>query len=228
MTLTLDVSGDWSVWDGVEQVTVYPTPRNDLTFFPVSNALGRSLTFAEVAPSGGVYTRNDRVWLLPVATSQALTAEFPLVPGFAVVDGTGSTWTVLEVGLNTLKSHWRCVTRNLVLAAGLRDTVTIIRPRVTYGPSGSPAYDWSNATAIVTDLPARVQPTAGNVEAVNDIESMTKEYRVTLAQEVSVRAFDRVDWRDAAGIPGPPLQILSSANSGRIDVLPELLCKAWI
>lgn len=217
MTLTLDVSQDYLTFDARESVIVHPTPRTDGTYFAVADALGRAPGYMEAAPTGGVYLRDDKVWHLPVATSnQTLLTEYPMLPGFVIEDSTGAEWTVLSVAFNTLKSMWRCASRNLVLAAALRDTITVWRPTITVGAGGEPVYGWPG-TAIVTDLAASVRGGDQRVDTINDVESTIETFEVVLAQEVGFQAHDRIIWN------GRMLQWEATRNRDRIDELPVVV-----
>lgn len=210
---------DYLIWDGTETVTVWPSPRNNLVYFPVTYAKGRALNHSDLLQDNGAYTAEDRVWLLPTATSQALTDAFPLRRGFVIEDNTGAEWTVLSLTLGKWENTWRLVCRNLVLTADLRDTVTIKRPTVTIGDGGEPSLDWTTATEVVTDLAAKVKVTRRSPEDINAAEGVTSEYTVVLASSVDLQEHDRILWS------GKALQWTEIHNEGRLDELMAVTCR---
>ena len=217
----LDMSQDYLVWDNTETVAVYPAPRSDSLFFPVEYAKRRALTIRELSASGGAYTSQDRVWLLPVETSQALTDAFPPTPGFVIEDGQLGAWTVLDCSLNTWQTWWRCTTRNLVIAANLRDLISIQRPTIEVGDSGQPVYLWppNHGSYVVQDLPAKVQLTDSSPIVVNEVETAGRNYDVILSQQVDYRKDDRLVWN------GMAMEIKRLWNPNLIGELPRLMCE---
>jgi len=81
-------------------------------------------------PSGGWQLADDLVWHLPVA-------ELPDAPrlGDVILDGIGRRWTILAVKLATLGVRWRCETRDVAIAAGLDDAISVQK---NAGDSASP------------------------------------------------------------------------------------------
>ena len=118
--------------DGTETVTLLRrgrTPGDAGTV--IAHALRRAITAGEAAivntgdvrkqvPSGGQQLADDLVWHLPVA-------ELPDAPrlGDVILDGDGRRWTILTVKRATLGARWRCETRNLAIAVGLDDTISV-------------------------------------------------------------------------------------------------------
>jgi len=223
----IDLSRDYLVWDNRETCVVYPAPRRENLYFPVENAKRRALNFKELAASGGAYTGQDKVWLLPVLESQAFTDAYPPTPGFVIEDAQGNPWTVLEAALNTWSTWWRCVTRNLVIAANLQDLITIERPEITEGDSGEPVYTWTGVY-VVEDFPAKVQITDSEPTLVNGVETAARSYDVILSQQIDIRKDDRVIWlnsdRQGENPKGMVLQWQRLWNPERIDELPRLAC----
>lgn len=226
----LDLTQDYLVWDNRETITVYPAPRRENLSFPVENAKRRNLTTKELAASQGAYTSLDRVWLLPVLESQALHDAYPLSPWFVIEDAQGSPWTVLEAGLNTWETWWRCVTRNLIVAANLQDLITIERPEITEGESGEPVYAWPPQAGayVVENFAAKVQITDAEPTMVNGVETAARSYDVILSAQIDIRKDDRVVWlnsdRQGDNPRGMVLQWQRLWNPERIDELPRLAC----
>jgi hypothetical protein len=154
--MTLDVSRDYLTWEKREPVT--HTGTTDTAATAVQDARRFPVRRHEQQTSGGVYRGDDRVWCLPAAQ----VAAEPL-PGDRVTDSAGTVWTVLEakpVGLGSSLSHYRLVTRDLVLAERLRDTLDVERPAITYDASGVTLRAWppSGGTTPYAGIPCRVQP----------------------------------------------------------------------
>ena len=99
----------------------------------IAHALRRAITAGEAAivttgdvhkvvPSGGQQLADDLVWHLPVA-------ELPEEPrlGDVILDGDGHRWTILTVKRTTLGARWRCETREVAIAHGLDDTISVLK-----------------------------------------------------------------------------------------------------
>ena len=218
MTLTLDASQDYLLWDNTESVT-YRTKLSGAGLFldkPLTNALGRAPNWKEQQASNGVYTSQDRVWNIPakVVTDAALPT---LKPGDKIKDAASAEWTVLQVTLNTWKTAWRLMCRNLNLAYGLRDTVTIQRAAVTRDASGSHVTTWHDYLA---DIPARVQPTQYAPMDMLGVTGVKGDYLVVVDREVELTATTRVRFGTKY------LEVNSVRNPQRIDELPILDCQS--
>jgi hypothetical protein len=162
----------------------------------------------EQAASGGVYRGDDRVWCLPAAQ-----CSFEPLPADRVTDSAGTVWTVLEakpVGLGSSLSHYRLVTRDLVLAAGLRDVLDVERPAITYDASGVALRAWS---AAYSGIPCRVQPQ----EAVAVEERGLYGFRGThlgfVDRQLTLTAEDRLN------VAGVYYEVKGWRNAQRIDEL---------
>ena len=82
------------------------------------------------------------------------SAELPDAPrlGDVILDGDGHRWTILAVKSATLGARWRCETRNVAIAFGLDDTISVLKT-VRHGDSGEPTWrTWK------TGVRARIQP----------------------------------------------------------------------
>jgi hypothetical protein len=224
--LALDIADDYLTWEKLEPIDYYPSPRRDDVVVSVALAKRRAPTFKELAPSNGAYTASDLVWIVPVAQAPGLKEQFPPRPRDVIEDDDLVAWTILEVQpLGGLKTFWRFITRNLVLAEGLRDTVTIQRPDITTGDSGEPVYTWPplGGCLLVEDLPARVQPSDSAPQVINGIETAHKRFNVILGQQVEMRVGDRVLVTSGDRV-GMYLRWESLTNADRIDELPLLAC----
>ncbi len=215
---------DYQVWDDTETVTVFPPPRNELIFFPVSGVFRRAPTYKEMTASGGAYTSQDLVFLIPAPTSQKVDGHFPFRPGAIVKDGRLVSWTVLEASPIAWENVWRVTARNLVLAFGLADEIKILRPKVAKGSGGEPVYTWgADATVIAADLPARVQIQAVEPNETNELQTPNERFVVVLGQQVDLQVTDRIVVTKGAR-KGIALMWTAVRNADRIDMLSELDC----
>jgi hypothetical protein len=213
VSFTLDLTGDWAVWDGLESVTYRSVANTGDADYEVSDALRADLTFRELAASGGVYTTQDRKWLVP----QSLLTPTPK-PADLLIDGDDVQWTVLAVGRDNLQKVWELTCRDLVLAAALYDLVTV--ERVTYAQDDAGGRTYGEWTAVYTDIPARIQEGASETVDERGKRITRQSYVVYLAQRVTVTIEDRLKGPD-----GLIYEIRGSSNPDRIDELMQLQCE---
>jgi hypothetical protein len=149
-----DLSTDFAeVIDGGETVTLRCSSNDGaLPLAVVAPALRRRVTAREAAASGHRYALGDVVWHLPAAM-------LPVTPRLAevIVDGSGRWWTILQLQLDTLQSRWRCVTRDMAIAAALDDVVAVLKATYTKDADGVAHADWR---VCQTGLRAKIEPTA--------------------------------------------------------------------
>lgn len=226
--MILDGTQNCLAWDNTETVEFQSTTRLPVPADPRPSsgmvdslvAKRRAPTFKELTASGGVYTGQDLVWLIPAVN---LDGGMIPKPSDVVVDEEGNRWTVLEVALNALKSTYRCMSRNLVLAHELRDIIQIERASISYDSAGA-AVKWfpsdpperRGGTVIYADLSARVQPTGGDILDERGIRGLTNLYDVIVGQEVYVTNEDRIFWQ------GKYLEIRHYQRAEQIDQLPVI------
>lgn len=206
----MDLSGDWRVWDNRESITYVVESRSGDTSHSVADCKRRALTFRELATSGGAYTAGDRAWLIPV---QRLPSGVTPKIADRVLDAGGTAWTVLDAGLNTWQTWWRLTTRNIVLAAGLTEDLTLWQPTNGQDDAGVRQPTYTLAATVV----GRVQEVEASAQ-----EQMGKRQTVRRFQAwVGQRVYPSVDWqlRDAAG---QVYQIAAWRGADRWDVLQEL------
>lgn len=218
MPTTLDASLDWQLWDNVEEVTFRSNRSNSATPYTISSALGRAPNWKELQASNGAYTGQDKVWNLPaslVTAAGAVGIDLPK-PGDTIIDESDATWTVLQVALNTWKTVWRLMCRNLSLAYGLRDTISIERGRLTRDAAGSPLTTWE---AVYEDIPARVQLVSQAPVEWLGVSGAQGDYMVVVDRQLTLSMqFERVKFGDEY------LEIKAYRNPQRIDELPILDC----
>jgi hypothetical protein len=174
-----------SVADGIEAVTLLRrgrTPGDAGTV--IAHALRRAVTAGEAAivnsgdvrkqvPSGGRQLSDDLVWHLPVA-------ELPDAPqlGDAIRDGDGRRWTILSVKRATLGARWRCETRDLSIAVGLDDTISVQRM-----VGSLPDATWRTWR---TGVRARIQPVRTIIDSASETPSTTTRYRIFVEENIEL------------------------------------------
>lgn len=201
----LDLSEDYRVWDNVEAVTVESARRGDpFALAPVSANLPehvavakrRAVTRREQAASGGAYTADDLVWLLPQAVLRpGLTFE----PADVVVSREGSRWTVLEAGLNKWRQTWRLVCRDLALAFDLDDEIDVQRAAISYDAAGAAVKTFppDGGQTLYGRLRCRVQRRSEETVEERGIRGEQTTFDVIVARQVDLNpAEDRLLWRE--------------------------------
>lgn len=179
MSLSLDLSHDFGVFDGGQNVVIR-WPRTSSGVVPAEQptaALRRSVTTREIAASRGKYAAGDVRWHFPAA-------QIPSAPalGAMIVEEDGRAWTILETSLQTLGSRWCCTARAWEITAGLGELVTLLKAEWTKTASGVPTAEWREVRRGVA---ARIQPLERRVE-----EAAT--HRCFLAEAIEVTAAMRV------------------------------------
>ena len=202
-----------SVADGTEPVTLLRrgrTPGDAGT--AIAHALRRAITAGEAAiintgdvskqvPSGGQQLAEDLVWHLPVS-------ELPDAPrlGDVILDGDGGRWTILTVKLATLGARWRCETRDVAIAAGLDDAISVQK---NTGTVSSPIWQtWK------TGIRARIQPIETTIDSSAATPSTTTRCRIFLEENL--------DLDHTCRICGPDGTIYTILNSTGADQIGEL------
>jgi len=202
-----------NVADGMETVTLLRrgrTPGDAGT--AIAHALRRAITAGEAAiintgdvrkqaPSGGRQLADDLVWHLPVS-------ELPDAPrlGDMILDGDGRRWTILTVKLATLGARWRCETRDVAIATGLDDAISVQK---TFG--GSPEPIWQTWK---TGIRARIQPLKTTVDSSAETPSTTTRYRIFLEENLDLDHTCRI-----RGADGTIYTIIGSTGADQIGEL---------
>ena len=203
MTLELDLADDFATFDALEGVLL--RSRDGLHETAVARALRRAVMRREAAPSAGTYTQSDTRWHFESAAVETA----PEVGG-SIVDSTGRVWRVLAVSHETLSRRWTCWSRELSLAGGLTEVITIQEATWTKGESGALTPNWSDWRV---QLRARVQPEGSTLASEHRLRELPRRYRVYLAEEVAVNANHRI-------VHGDELyHVLGFERPARIDEL---------
>jgi len=183
MTIALNVATDFvDVVDGLEAVTFLE--RGGGTTQAITKALRRQISRREAEASNGKYQASDTIWHV----SQTELASQPQ-PGATITDGEGTIWTALESSRDTLTSRWRCVCRNLAIAAGLDQLITIQKANWQAGRGGDaqPNYsDWK------LNVPASIQPMDAAINGDNQLRHADTRYSIRLAVDHEITADHRV------------------------------------
>lgn len=186
MALDFDPSADFAgVTDGLETVTLRRRGSGDDT--AVTHALRRAVTTREAGTrdrygtlkrvaSDGRQTASEVTWHLPAEQ----LSESPRL-GDVIIDAAGQRWTILDVGLTTLRSRWQCATRNLAVAYGLDDTVTILKATYVKGDAGAAEPTWRPWR---TGIRARIQPAAADVGTEHQARRTTTRYQIFVEEDL--------------------------------------------
>jgi hypothetical protein len=120
--------------------------------------------------SGGHCIAALLAWHLPVAE----LSETPRL-GDVILDGQQQRWTILAVKRTTLGARWRCETRNVSVAFGLDDTISVLK-----AASGSEWRTWK------TGIRARIQPIDSKIAADAATPYTTRHYRVFVEEDLDL------------------------------------------
>jgi hypothetical protein len=188
--LDFDPADDLAITDGTEAVTLLrrgSTPGGPGEI--ISHALRRAITAAEATintssdvhknvPSDGQHTAASVVWHLPVA-------ELPIAPqlGDVLLDGGGQRWTILEVKQATLGARWRCESKNVAVAFGLDDTISVLKAVGTAGDAGSGQTVWRTWR---TGVRARIQPIQTTITNIAGTAATTASYRIFVEENLEL------------------------------------------
>jgi hypothetical protein len=199
-----------TVADGTESVILLrrgSTLGNNGTV--IAHALRRAMTTNEAAiiargdvhknvPSDGRHAAFFLAWHLP-------TAELPLEPrlGDVILDDNGQRWTILEVKRVTLGARWRCETKNVAVAFGLDDTISLLKTS-----DGDIWRTWQ------TGIRARIQPLETKISTDAYTSSTAKTYRIFIEETLELDHTCRI-----RGADGSLYSITRSTGAERIGEL---------
>lgn len=188
MSPSFNPSEDLSaVADGIETVTLLRRGSTlGVAGTVIAHALRRAMSAAQatvvsrgdvnkMVASGGRHLAATVVWHLPIV-------ELPLSPrlGDVVLDSDGQRWTILEVKRATLGARWRCETKNVAVAFGLDDTISVLKT-VASPSSSEPVWrPWR------TGIRARVQPIDTKITTSDGTSTTTTRYRIFIEENVEL------------------------------------------
>jgi hypothetical protein len=201
------------VVDGLEPIVL--RSRDGRQFVAIAQAKRSAISVAEADGSGGLCRRRDVRWHFPVSG-----LEFPPELGGGIEDNSGESWTILEISLAVGGSRWKCRARNLVIAEGLDERVTVqISDRSRAGQAGDRKPVWSD---LLVGVPARIQPLSWEPRLIADQRRAAAMYNVYFAREWEVSPARNYRIVDAGGTV---YRIDKIERAERIDVLPRAI--AW-
>lgn len=187
MPVTLDLSADFAdVVDNLQTVTLLRRESDESV--AIAHALRRAVTSDEAAESDGRYTAADVRWHLPVEECAAQPAL-----GDAIVDSTGTRWTVLDVQNATLGSRWACTCRDVAIVFGLDSTITIEEATYAKGTEGASEPTWRTWRAGVR---ARIQPDRAEPLTQNETRIMQRRFLIYCDATLDLDHNYRIKGRD--------------------------------
>jgi hypothetical protein len=207
-----------AVADGLETVTLLR--RGNMpgaTGTLVAHALRRAMTASEATiaaagdvhkqvASGGQQTAADLTWHL----SAAELADAPQL-GDVIVDGAGQRWTILAVKLTTFGSRWRCTSRNVAVAFGLDDTISVLKAAYVKSACGAAEPMWRTWK---TGVRARIQPQETKIVADAETHGAATRYRIFVEEELDLDQTCSI-----RGADGILYKIVSTSGAQRIGEL---------
>jgi hypothetical protein len=217
MTTNFDPTADFSqVVDNIETVTLLrrgTMPSAEGTV--IQHALRRAVQSGEFAArnrnesrpyinSDGQCVATDSDWHLPAAE---LTT--PPDIGDVILDGDSRRWTILELELVMLRTRWKCFTRELSIAHGLDDTITILK--AVEGVSGTTWRIWR------TGIRARIQPLEVKINEIDSVRSSTATFRIFLEEDLALDHTHRI--RSANGSLYEITSIIGLARLGELQTV---------
>jgi hypothetical protein len=221
MSTNFDPSSDFSrVIDNMESVTLLrrgTTPGDTGT--TILHALRRAIRSTELASRNSSEARRyyntdgqciaaDMYWHLP---------DDPPGIGDVILDGDGRRWTILEISQIMLGARWKCSARELSIAYGLDDTVTVLKAEYAKSQAGAAEPTWLISR---TGVRARIQPTDVQVSVDHSAQCSTSSYRIYLAEDLTFDHTHRI-----RGADGTVYQITSVTGAARLGELQIIEAK---
>jgi hypothetical protein len=220
MSLNFDPTYDLSaIVDGAETVTLL---RRGSTIGEagdvVAGAVRRAISAAEATivnssdvrksvAGDGQHMALSVVWHLP-------TVDLSLGPrlGDVILDGQNQRWVVLEVKRTTLGARWRCETKNVVIAYGLDDTISVLKTA-----DGAAWRVWQ------TGVRARIQPVKTEITTTDGVSTTTNHSRIFVEENLELTHNCRI-----RGPDGTIYTIVSSVGAERIGELQTIEVKVSV
>ena len=214
MSVTFDVSNDFeTVVDGLSICTL--TRAADGTTETLGTVLApaclrRNISAREAGQSEGKYTTSDVRWHI----DSEVPSGAPKL-GDTLTDVVGIVWTILEVDIATFGTRYACTCRNLAIASGLDQYVTLQRANMTTGASGQQVPSWQN---LYANVQAKVQKLSATPQQSHGTRFMRNTYMVYLSQTYALAEADRILWKDKV------LTIERMEHPDDIAALSQVLC----
>lgn len=218
MTLTLDHSNDYLIWDNREAVsyTVHGLVADTGSYeetYQISDCKRRNISVRDIPTQRtGIFTGHDLVWLVP---AKVLPDGVKPNPSDWITDQAGINWTVLDTQFNNLQATWRLNCRNLVLAENLRQTIGWYRHTTTRDAAGGRvpnAYE-----LLLENIPARIQETASEATDLFQKKQTRLRFDCFIGRKIAWRPSDRIIDQD-----GTIYQIIAGQAPDIIDNLQTI------
>jgi len=195
-----------AVVDGLEPITLR---RHGVVLSTIARAWRGPVTDRETTASGGRVVASDVHWHLPVSECRTAPAL-----GDVLLDRNENRWTVLSVAGSALLGRWDCTCRDLEVAHGLNDVITVQRAVYTKDPEGAASEHWHTWRSGVR---ARIQPLAVQVSADAENLHTTRRYRVFMVDDLEVDHTCRIVAAD-----GSTYRIVASTGAEQIGALQTI------
>ena len=209
--MTLDFETDQQVIDNLEAVTYTSVATDGNTVVSVPDAAFYRQDLREAAPSAGVDTRADGIF---VVRNSLLAAVGGAKPADTITRADGSVWTVLTARPPVISGVWQLTCRDLILANGLEEMGTLSRP--TLGQDSAGRQTFTSYTTIAANVPCRVQPEGGDARDVFERRTLAQRYTAFLGMQVTAQA------KDQFTVSGQSYTVLDYKLPQRIDELMTL------
>jgi hypothetical protein len=108
--MTLDISGDYTIFDGGEVVTLRQIRPDGATSVTIDNAVSGPVDRRRAAMAGIDITGDERSFSLNATQPGARGVQVDDI----VIDSTGERWRVLSTSLASLDARWIVLTRKQV------------------------------------------------------------------------------------------------------------------
>lgn len=206
MTLTLDITDDFSVVDNLESVTLTDLQSGGQT---VASCFSTPLKTREIEASNGRYTAGDRRFHLP---TDNVTGK-PYVGG--TISDADYQYTILDVDHAAMSGIWKVACRKLAITVEFDTAITIQLATWAKDGNGVQAATWANEH---TGVRAKIQPATEGIEQDENSRTIRKRYQVTFESDQTLDHNRRI-----VGADGAIYKVLSYARRERIDVFPSAL-----
>jgi hypothetical protein len=184
--MTLDFETDQQIIDNLEAITYTSVATAGNTAIAVVDAAFYWQGFQEAAPSAGVYTHADGIF---VVRNSLLAAVGGAKPADTITRADGSIWTVLRVRPPVISGVWHLTCRDLILANGLEQTGSLLRPTLAQDSAGRQAI--ASYTTVCSNIACRVQPEGGTARDVFERRTLPQRFTAFLGAQVTAQAKDQ-------------------------------------
>jgi hypothetical protein len=213
MSMTFDPSGDLqAVADQLEPIKFRRRGMSSFTLVP--HALRRRIRLREARSSDGHVLQSETVWHLPAG-------ELLVAPrlGDLIVDAQDQMWTILDIERTDALGSWRLLSRNLAVAAGLDQLVTVEQAIPAKSSAGDLQPNW---IPIWSGVRAKIQPANSLRKELHDQQSILERFDATLADNLPITQGHRV-----VDMGGTIYKVVGIEMPERIDQLLLVRVVRW-